>query len=193
MHDQLYRFGLLLLLRLGLPQENPSVEHSFTGKLRPGRGSCPDVDNGKHTTTAQQGRSRCKTRLYGMHLAQTALRKIFQNSDSDIVTYTILLSGVWGPESGGSQKTLGAGSPPPLPPTKAGVVAPRLAGPPQGNPSRGGERSGGTVRSAAGTKVVGFQISQGSTLAHPEVPPVPTPTCVVPCQNCHWTMYSKVR
>ena len=49
---------------------------NFTGKLCLGKDSCPNMENGKHTTTAQQGRNRCKTGLYGTHFSQTTLHKI---------------------------------------------------------------------------------------------------------------------
>jgi hypothetical protein len=48
----------------------------FKEKLCPGSGNCPNMENGKHKTTAQQGRNRGKTGLYGTHFSQTALRKI---------------------------------------------------------------------------------------------------------------------
>ena len=57
----------------------------FTGNECPGPGICLNMEGNKHRTTAQQGRNRCKTDLYGTRLAQTTLHRIPENLCSDIV------------------------------------------------------------------------------------------------------------
>jgi site-specific DNA-cytosine methylase len=49
---------------------------SFQGLLCQGRGLCESMDGGKHKTTAQQGKNRCKGELYGTHFSQISLHKI---------------------------------------------------------------------------------------------------------------------
>ena len=45
------------------------------GKLCPGPGLCPNMEDGKHKTTAQQGNDRSKEGFYGMHFSQKLLHK----------------------------------------------------------------------------------------------------------------------
>ncbi len=49
---------------------------SFSGKLCPGSGSCPNMEQGRHRATAQQGTNRGKSGIYGSHFAQQFLHQI---------------------------------------------------------------------------------------------------------------------
>ena len=64
---------------------------NFTGKLCPGPGICPNMDDNKHRTTAQQGRNRCREGLYGAHIAQTSLHRIPPSLCLDIVVDTVIV------------------------------------------------------------------------------------------------------
>ena len=57
----------------------------FAGQICPGPGLCPNMDGYRHRTTAQQGKNRCNTGLYGTHLSQQHLHKIPNNLCLDIV------------------------------------------------------------------------------------------------------------
>ena len=50
----------------------------FQGKTCLGPGACPNMESGKHKATAQQGRNRCKSGLYGERFSQQRLHKIPQ-------------------------------------------------------------------------------------------------------------------
>jgi hypothetical protein len=64
---------------------------SFPGKLCPGKGNRPNMDQGKHRTTAQQGKNRCKTGLHGTHFTQKSLHKVPPNLCNDILQFCTCL------------------------------------------------------------------------------------------------------
>jgi hypothetical protein len=49
---------------------------NFEGKLCPGRGLCPSMEGARHKTTAQQGRNKSKSGLYGDRFTQKSLHRI---------------------------------------------------------------------------------------------------------------------
>jgi hypothetical protein len=59
----------------------------FTGKLCLGKGQCPNMVGNRHRTTAQQGRNKCSTGLWGEHHATKQLYRLPPNLCQEIETY----------------------------------------------------------------------------------------------------------
>ena len=62
---------------------------NFQGKLCLGRGGCPNMDGGRHHTSAQQGRSKGREGFYGTRLSQQTLHKVPPNLCLEIVSNCI--------------------------------------------------------------------------------------------------------
>jgi hypothetical protein len=56
----------------------------FTGKLCLGKGQCPNMVGNRHRTTAQQGRNKCSTGLWGEHHATKQLYRLPPNLCQEI-------------------------------------------------------------------------------------------------------------
>ena len=59
----------------------------FVGKLCLGKGHCPNMVGNRHRTTAQQGRNKCSTGLWGEHHATKQLYRLPQNLCQDIESH----------------------------------------------------------------------------------------------------------
>ena len=60
----------------------------FKGKLCPGKGLCPNMTENKHNNTAQQGKNRCKTGLYGNVFSTRNLHRIPDGLCQEICNYS---------------------------------------------------------------------------------------------------------